>query len=123
MVKILAPISVGDLADRITILELKVLAFPERADVAEELATLEGIAATTWSASLYTRREFQELRETNKELWSALVHQEKVINDDCHHCLDNATRKVIVLNKQRSRLKQQLSVFYDSEFKEAKTYT
>ena len=120
MVKILAPISVGDLADRITILELKVLAFPERADVAEELATLEGIAATTWSASLYTRMEFQELREINKELWNALVRQEALQDD---HLVAYATRKVIALNKQRSRLKQQLNVIYDSDFQEAKTYT
>ena len=114
MVKVVAPISVGELVDKITILELKVQAQPLGA-AATELAALRDVA--TEAGIDMTTSSCAELREVNRALWQA---------EDRIRAWGNQTaaiaRMITVLNDRRAQIKQTIDQVAGSEFTEVKVY-
>lgn len=120
---ILAPISIGELVDRITILELKTQHLRGEAlgNVQRELAalnrTLEGLDRTIDPALLAA------LREVNGELWrieDAIREQER--RQDFGEAFIALARSVYRQNDRRAALKRQLNLRCGSAFLEEKSY-
>jgi hypothetical protein len=122
-----APVSVGELIDKITILEIKLARFADagkRANVAAELALLRTIAARhrldrdARLAELGTA-----LKKVNETLW--------VIEDRIRRCEDagdfgptfvELARSVYRSNDERAGIKRQINILSNSALLEEKSY-
>jgi len=127
----LVPASVGDVVDRLTILELKFEHLdsddPRRAHVANERERLRGALATQCGfdlESLLADATVRELAGVNARLWD--------VEDDIRRCLAHEdfgdefvrlARAVPELNDRRSALKYRLNREVGSEVVEVKSYT
>ena len=120
---ILAPISLGELIDKITILQIKTqhLQGTALANVTKELDALE----TTFK-SLQLNIDtalIQRLKEINEELWQI----EDAIRDQEHQMSFGETfirlaRSVYQQNDRRSAIKKEINTTYSSAFVEEKSY-
>ena len=120
---ILAPISLGELIDKITILQIKTqhLQGTALANVTKELDALE----TTFK-SLQLNIDtglIQHLKAINEELWQI----EDAIRDQEHQMSFGETfirlaRSVYQQNDQRSAIKKEINTTYGSAFVEEKSY-
>ena len=128
MTTIRVPVSVGELLDKVTILELKLrhIADPaKRANVAAEHAALEAIMAPLLQgAAPAVLAALERLREVNAALWRT--------EDEIRDCERRGefgpafvalARSVYVTNDERARLKRELSLLLGSELVEEKSYT
>ncbi|MBU4436446.1 MAG: hypothetical protein KKC14_18750 [Alphaproteobacteria bacterium] len=123
---ILAPISAGELIDKITILRVKAerIGDPAKeANVRKELALLEATAAVHLPASAEIDRLTAELTTVNAALWD--------IEDgkrDCERRQDFGpdfvalARRVYIDNDQRAALKRAINAAAGSEIVEEKSY-
>ncbi|MDI1366005.1 MAG: DUF6165 family protein [bacterium] len=123
---ILAPISAGELIDKITILRVKAerIGDPAKeANVRKELALLEATAAEHLPASAEIDRLTAELTTVNAALWD--------IEDgkrDCERRQDFGpdfvalARRVYIDNDQRAALKRAINAAAGSEIVEEKSY-
>lgn len=131
MQDILVPISVGELLDKITILEIKASHISDAeklANVQTELTTLN----QTWQASeahAEAQKQptfaglFAELKATNQKLWNI----EDDIRDEERHKrfgerFIELARSVYVVNDVRARLKREINVLLGSRLVEEKSY-
>ena len=126
MSEILAPVSFGELLDKIAILQIKAerMSDPEKvANVRNELSALEN----TWMAHPAAGQNIVDLRAqlkaVNERLW--------VIEDDiraCEHrqCFDEEfirlARAVYFENDERARIKKQINLALGSAYVEEKSY-
>ncbi|GMQ88563.1 MAG: DUF6165 family protein [Gammaproteobacteria bacterium] len=123
---LLAPVSVGEFLDKLTILEIKSdrIEDPQKLDnIRHELLQLRG----TWQSSDYAdarlEPEYSKLRAVNERLW--------VIEDDIRS-LERAqqfdagfitlARAVYVSNDERAALKKALNLKLGSDLVEEKSY-
>ncbi|HEX6861120.1 MAG TPA: DUF6165 family protein [Caulobacteraceae bacterium] len=123
---IMAPISAGELVDKITILRVKAARIGDpakEANVRKELALLEAIAAEHLPASAEIDRLTAELAEVNGALWD--------IEDgkrDCERRRDfgprfvELARKVYIENDRRAAIKRAINEAAGSEIVEEKSY-
>ena len=123
---ILAPISAGELIDKITILRVKAqrIADPAKeANVQAELALLEATAAEDLQPSPELERLTGELTEINAALWD--------IEDgkrDCERRQDFGpdfvalARRVYMDNDRRAAVKRQINMLVGREIVEEKSY-
>lgn len=123
---ILAPISAGELVDKITILRVKAerIGDPEKeANVRKELALLEGIAGEKLAPSAELERLTAELTEINAALWD--------IEDGKRACerrqefgpeFVQLARRVYMDNDKRAAVKRQINALTGSEIIEEKSY-
>lgn len=123
---ILAPVSAGELIDKITILRVKAARIGDpvkTANVQAELALLEETAARELPASPELDRLTAELTEINAALWD--------IEDgkrDCERRQDFGpafvalARRVYIDNDRRAAVKRQINVLVGSEIVEEKSY-
>ena len=123
---IMAPISAGELVDKITILRVKAARIGDpakEANVRKELALLEGIAAGALPATPEIDRLTAELAEVNGALWE--------IEDgkrDCERRRDfgerfvELARSVYVENDRRAAIKRAINGAVGSEIVEEKSY-
>lgn len=123
---IMAPISAGELVDKITILRVKAerIGDPAKeANVRKELAMLEAIAADALPASAEIERLTGELAEVNGALWD--------IEDgkrDCERRQDfgdrfvQLARSVYIENDRRAAIKRAINEAAGSEIIEEKSY-
>lgn len=127
--KIEAPVSLGELVDKITILEIKLERFPEgekRDNVEREWRaltdTLEGSLDVEGQAALEPLKG--KLAQVNRELWS--------IEDDIRDCeraenfgdrFIQLARGVYRTNDERSRIKMEINETFGSDLKEEKSYS
>jgi Family of unknown function (DUF6165) len=120
-------ISVGELIDKITILEIKVFRFTrsdQRANAAAELASLQAVAARHGFESDARSAELKKnLKAINETLW--------VIEEQIRRCEQAGQfgSKFIELarsgyrsNDERSRIKRQINLASDSALIEEKSY-
>jgi hypothetical protein len=117
--KITIPISVGELLDKITILEIKSM-FTDDEYVTKELNDLNVIRSTITS---YTADHMNQLREVNKKLWGiedTLRQLEKEQRFD-EEFIDLA-RSVYITNDERARIKKEINELTNSDFREIKIY-
>lgn len=123
---ILAPISAGELVDKITILRVKAERIGDaakEANVRKELVLLEGIAAGALTPSAELDRLTAELTEINAALWD--------IEDGKRACERSQdfgpefvalARQVYMDNDKRAAVKRQINALTGSDIVEEKSY-
>lgn len=122
-----APVSWGELIDKITILEIKVERLPAeqaRANAARELALLRQIAEPVLAgAGQDVQALVTRLKAMNQALWQIedriRDHERSGIFDDAFIAL---ARSVYKSNDERGRLKRALNLALGSELIEEKSY-
>ena len=127
MNKILVEVSVGELLDKISILEIKQekIKDPEKIKfINDEHVILKEQLDQNVSSDEKLNRLFQSLKEINARLW--------VIEDDKRLCEKNSdftknfirlSRDVHFLNDDRAKIKLQMNNHTGSKIKEIKEYT
>jgi septal ring factor EnvC (AmiA/AmiB activator) len=117
--KIEIPISVGELLDKITILEIKSM-FTDDEYVTKELNDLNEIRATI---TQYTVDYMNQLREVNKKLWEIedklrQLEEEKRFDEE----FIELARSVYITNDERARIKREINELTNSNYREIKIY-
>ena len=127
MNKILVEVSVGELLDKISILEIKKekISDPESLKIINsEYLVLNEQAKKNVSKSPKLTSLFNELKEINLKLWH--------IEDDKRMCEKNSdfgekfiklSRDVHFLNDKRAKIKLEINDYTGSKIKEVKQYT
>ena len=125
LVKILAEISAGGLADKITILEIKKehIKDPQKlADISKELSSLN----TTFKNHIdenKIKKEMNELKEINSKLWEIEnLKREAEKNKNFGEDFINLSRSVYKTNDQRSKIKLKINLLLGSNIKEVKSH-
>ena len=123
MTKILAPISLGELIDKITILEIKTLRLPlENQHLARN--ELNALRETLESLDLIVSGDLiNDLKRVNLDLWSiedAIRKNEE--SKDFGPSFIELARSVYKKNDERAAIKRIINTKYDSEFIEVKSY-
>ena len=118
---LLAPISVGELIDKITILEIKeerITDESKRINVEKELEALRSIEILNIPTDLV-----DELREVNRSLWDiedAIREKERMSEFD--EKFVELARSVYFTNDRRSRIKRSINEISGSDLIEEKSY-
>jgi hypothetical protein len=117
--KVVVPISVGELLDKISILEIKSM-FTDDEYVAKELGDLNEIYS---KIADYTIEHIDRLREVNRKLWTIedvlrKLEKEKRFGQE----FIDLARSVYIINDERARIKKEINEITNSEMKEIKLY-
>ena len=124
MKKILAEISVGELLDKLTILEIKLekISDKESLKVIEKeyqiLNKMDGVDKNQYKAL------FDELKSTNRKLWD--IENEKRLcekNSDFGEKFIQVSRDVHFMNDKRAKIKSKINQLSGSNIREVKQYT
>ncbi|MDA7750405.1 DUF6165 family protein [Candidatus Pelagibacter sp.] len=127
MNKILVEVSVGELLDKISILEIKKEKIKDSAKlkfINDEHVILKGQLDENVKSDYKLNSLFQSLKEINAKLW--------VIEDDKRMCEKNSdftknfiklSRDVHFLNDNRAKIKLEINNHTGSKIKEIKEYT
>ncbi len=117
--KIMIPTSVGELIDKITILEIKSL-FTDNVYVQKELEDLNKIKSTL---TQYVLEDETKLKNVNQSLWNIedKLRKKETLQEFDDEFIDLA-RSVYKLNDERAKIKKTINELYKSEFKEVKIY-
>ena len=127
MNKILVEVSVGELLDKISILEIKKekIKDPEKLKfINDEHSILKSQLKQNVKSDNKLNKLFQSLKEINAKLW--------VIEDDKRMCEKNSdftenfiklSRDVHFLNDDRAKIKLKINDYTGSKIKEIKQYT
>lgn len=123
---ILIPVSVGELVDKITILQIKSERMTERdqlANVTRELAALQAASGRIDCDVQALQRYTAELKRVNESLWEI----EDAIRDcdargDFGETFIALARSVYRHNDQRAQLKKAINVASGSRYSEEKSY-
>ena len=117
--KITIPISVGELLDKISILQIK-SQYIDSSYVTQELQDLIQVAK---QHNVYDEKELKRLLEVNSKLWKIedelRISEKKFIFDD--DFIHNA-RLVYVTNDKRASIKKEINEKYNSQYQEVKCY-
>ena len=119
---VLAPVSVGELVDKITILQIKVEKIADTyalVNILNELVQLKKIQVTPQPRA----ENVTELRKVNEELWEVedrLRVLEKLKEFDEEFIA--LARSVYILNDKRARIKREINLFSGSDIIEEKSY-
>jgi hypothetical protein len=120
------PVSLGELIDKITILEIKSERMTDEkklANVRKELALLTAVKEAQKLSGAEFDRIYGALKSTNEALW--------VIEDDIRDCerhkrfdakFVELARAVYVTNDKRAALKNELNQLFNSALVEEKSY-
>ena len=127
MNKILVEVSVGELLDKISILEIKKVKIKDPAKlkfINDEHVILRGQLDNNVQSDDKLYELFKSLKEINAKLW--------VIEDDKRMCEKNSdftkkfiklSRDVHFLNDERAKIKLKINNYTGSKIKEIKEYT
>lgn len=117
--KITIPISVGELIDKITILQIKSL-FTDDSYVHKELEDLNKIKSTI---TQYTLEYELELRKVNEKLWKIEddIRKKEQKQEFDGEFIDLA-RNVYITNDKRAEIKRKINEITNSEYKEIKIF-
>lgn len=126
MNSVLVETSVGDLIDKITILQIKLERIqdpPKRENIAKELAKLEEVRRKAIGESAELSRLGGLLKGVNEELWDL----EDRIRDlervgDFEEDFVGVARKIYRTNDHRAALKKEINALSGSEIVEEKSY-
>jgi hypothetical protein len=122
----LIEIGVGELIDRITILEIKSERISDpakRSDVLVQLGLLCAVRDATLRGSGEFDRLASDLRKANEELWEA---EDEIRSCEARRSFGGAfiaiARSIYVLNDLRTALKQEIDSLTGSKITEVKSY-
>ena len=127
MNKILIEVSVGELYDKISILEIKKdkIKDPEKLKyINEEYKILDEQLKKNVVSNDKTINLFKSLNEINSKLW--IIEDEKRLcekNADFGEKFVNLSRNVHLLNDERAKIKLEINNLTGSKIKEIKEYT
>lgn len=113
------PVSVGELLDKISILEIKsLLVYNDY--VEKELKELNQIKDTIIS---YTQEHMNQLREVNQKLWKIedrlrVLEKENKFDEE----FIELARSVYLTNDKRAEIKRKINEETNSQYKEIKIY-
>jgi predicted nucleic acid-binding Zn-ribbon protein len=117
--KIQIPVSVGELLDKITILEIKSM-FTDDEYVTKELNDLNTIRSTL---TQYTLEHEVKLKKVNEKLWKI---EDKLRKLEKEQRFDEEfielARSVYIINDERARIKREINELTNSNYKEIKIY-
>jgi predicted DNA-binding protein YlxM (UPF0122 family) len=117
--KIIIPISAGELLDKISILHIK-SQHTNSAYVTQELHDLIKIAQEN---QVYSQKYMTELLEVNTKLWNIedklrMFEKENTFNDEFIFL----ARSVYITNDKRASIKKNINEEYNSSYQEVKCY-
>jgi len=119
MNKISAPVSIGELLDKISILQIK-SQYTNNDYVHKELNELIKIAKKN---DVYSKEWVDKLYEVNSILWKI---EDDLRKSERDHLFDedfiHNARLVYITNDKRAKIKKQINENYNSEFQEVKLY-
>lgn len=127
MNKILVEVSVGELLDKISILEIKKEKIKDSEKlkfIIDELGILKNQLEKNIKTELIPNKLFKSLKDINSKLW--------IIEDDKRMCEKNSdfgekfiklSRDVHFLNDERAKIKLEINNLTGSKIKEIKEYT
>ena len=121
-----APIAIGELIDKITILEIKAERIADAAKLRNVNAELTILKEIRFAAGLDTpdmKPLAEQLKTINAELWDIEDDIRKL--EDCQDFGDRfiaLARSVYLTNDRRSRVKQAINVKFGSDIVEEKSY-
>ena len=127
MNKILIEVSVGELYDKISILEIKKdkIKDPEKLKyINEEYKILDEQLKKNVISNDKTINLFKSLKQINSKLW--IIEDEKRLcekNADFGEKFVNLSRNVHLLNDERAKIKLEINNLTESKIKEIKEYT
>tara|TARA_E500000318_G_scaffold23396_1_gene23769 strand:+ start:1552 stop:1911 length:360 start_codon:yes stop_codon:yes gene_type:complete len=117
--KITVPISVGDLLDKISILQIK-SQFTNNTYVIKEREHLIQIAKEN---DVYNQNFLNQLLDVNYKLWTI---ENKLREFEKNHIFDEEfirnARLVYITNDKRATIKKEINEKYNSEYQEVKCY-
>ncbi len=123
---LLVPISVGELLDKISILEIKAAALADpakQANVARELAALEAVRAREVAAMPELAALYVELKSANQALWQI---EDEIREHERGGQFDERfielARNIYRTNDRRAVLKRRINELTGSEIVEEKSY-
>jgi len=119
-------VSVGELLDKISILEIK----SKRINDSEKLANVEkelAVLRQTWTASSLSRRDVSSqvarLRDVNESLWDI---EDDIRRKEADRQFDDEfielARSVYRRNDERAAVKKEINILFGSELVEEKQY-
>tara|TARA_B100001121_G_scaffold306027_1_gene324760 strand:+ start:318 stop:704 length:387 start_codon:yes stop_codon:yes gene_type:complete len=124
--KILVPISVGELFDKISILEIKKIKIKDSSklkDIKFELKELKQITKKKKINKEDNKTQYIKLLNINKRLWNI---EDKKRSYEKTKKFDKTfielARKVYLLNDQRAKIKNKINLNSGSKIKEVKSY-
>ena len=126
MKKILAEISLGELADKITILEIKMKKIVDKESLHilnKEYQSLKAIDLKGMNLDKY-QQLFNELKSINEKLWD--IENEKRLlekNSDFGDKFIQISRAVHFNNDKRAEIKLKINKSFGSNIEEVKEYT
>ena len=126
MKKILAEISLGELADKITILEIKMKKIVDKESLQilkKEYQSLKAIDLKDLDLDKY-KKLFNELKSINESLWD--IENEKRLlekNSDFSDKFIKVSRDVHFMNDERAKIKKKINRSFGSNIEEVKEYT
>ena len=126
MKKILAEISLGELADKITILEIKMKKIVDKESLhilKKEYQSLKTIDLKDLNLDKY-KKLFNELKSINERLWD--IENEKRLlekNSDFSDKFIKVSRDVHFMNDKRAKVKKEINRSFGSNIEEVKEYT
>ena len=120
------PISLGELFDKITILQIKLENLTSKnalENVEQELKKLQSILTQNGPKTMETIRLEGELRQINQQLWDI---EDKIRDKERAKSFDDEfiqlARSVYITNDERSRIKRKINDMLGSELVEEKSY-
>ena len=127
MNKILVEVSIGELLDKISILEIKKVKIkdPKKLEfINDEYNILKGQLDKNVKSDEKLDNLFQSLKEINSKLW--IIENEKRMcekNSDFGEKFIKVSRDVHFLNDKRAKIKLEINNYSGSRIKEVKEYT
>ena len=126
MKKILAEISIGELLDKLTILEIKLKKITDTSSIdkiEKEFKSLKEIDLGKIDVEKY-KSLYEELKSINTKLWD--IENEKRLcekNSDFGEVFIKTSRDIHFLNDKRGNIKLEINNYTGSSIKEIKEYT
>ena len=117
--KVNIPVSLGELLDKISILEIKSsLVYNDH--VEKELKELNRIKDTVMSC---TQEHMNQLREVNQKLWK-IEDRLRVLEKENKFDKEfiELARSVYITNDKRAEIKRKINQLYNSDYMEVKLY-
>ena len=117
--KITIPVSVGELIDKITILQIKSM-FTNDEYVTKEL---EELKVAKSAITQYTLEYEVKLREVNETLWKLedRIRQKEKLQEFDNEFIELA-RQIYITNDLRASIKKEINQLTNSSYKEVKVY-
>ena len=124
--KISVPISVGELFDKISILEIKTKKIKDKTNlkvIKFELLELKRIIKNKKLNKSFNKIQYQKLLKINNRLWSIEDNKRKYeVTKKFDKKFIDLARKVYLLNDKRAQIKNEININSGSRIKEIKSY-